>query len=236
MLRAVVAATPQEESTRQFSSSSLGPVLLLVLVLCSGCADSSSTNDAGVGGRADLGSASTDAGQQVADTGPRATDSGAQGTDAAAAGDVARCTATAAMVATACAGQADRTCEHIQGGMRCATERADVLADAYQCLLDASTGSCRTFSDPSGASACLQALGSRTMVTATAEAVVSRILTLCPEGTTRPQLLTGGVMPVIAMSGATLARLDACLGPAATCAAAVACVNTEFASIVACYP
>ena len=216
---------------RKFSSRSLVPLSLLVLVLGIGCADDSSTTDAGGGGRADLGSASTDAGQEVAD-------SGAQGTDAAAAGDVARCTATAAMVATACAGQADRTCEHTQGGMRCATERADVLADAYQCLLDASTGtgSCRTFSDPSGASACLQALGSRTMLTATAEAVVSRIVTLCPEGTTRPQLLTGGAMPVIAMSGATLARLDACLGPAATCAAAVACVNTEFASIVACYP
>jgi hypothetical protein len=206
----------------------LGSVSLLALALGTGCPDNTPAPDAAV--------VASDTGGGGADTGPATDDTGSPGADAPVVDDVARCTATAAMVATACAGQADRTCEHTAGGMRCATERADVLADAYQCLLDASTGtgSCRTFSDPSGASACLEALGAATTLSSAGEALVTHILATCTD-TTRAQVVSGGVIPLMALSDAAVGRLDACVMAAADCGAVSACAFTEFPDIVGCY-
>lgn len=203
----------------------LGSLSLLVLALGSGCPENTPAADAAT---------MADTGGGGSDTGPAMDDAGTPGEDAPADDAVARCTATAAMVATACGGQADRTCEHTQGGMRCATERADVLADAYQCLLDASMGSCRTFSDPSAADTCLATLAGETAITAAGDALVTDILALCTD-TTRAQLIAGGVVPIMALSDATLGRIDACVGAATDCVGVQACFYAEFDSIVACY-
>lgn len=202
--------------------------LALVAALGAGCPDNTPAADAAV---------AVDASGGGSDTGSTPDDTGSPGADAPATSDVARCTSTAAMVATACAGQADRTCEHTQGGMRCTTERADVLADAYQCLLDASTGtgSCRTYGDPSGATSCLDTLASETTLTAAGTALVDHIVALCST-LTRTEVIRNAPVPIMALSDATIGRLDTCISAAADCDAAEACVLAEYATIAACYP
>lgn len=135
-----------------------------------------------------------------------------------------------------CAGQVDRTCEHEEARVRCGTERADVLEDAYQCLLDASigTGSCRTFGDPSGASSCLDALVERTPLSPAGEALAADLEALCP-GASRARLLGGGAMPIIALSDETIGRLQRCLDGATECSGFGACIEAEYPEIVACH-
>ncbi|MBX7195044.1 MAG: hypothetical protein K1X94_23525 [Sandaracinaceae bacterium] len=180
-----------------------------------------------------------DAGPWTGDVGIRTDDdAGPARPDAAVEGDaVALCELAASSVRDACGGQADRACEHLQGATRCASERADVLREAYACLEEASagTGSCRTFGDPSGATACLDALVERTTLSAAGEALAGDLERLCP-GASRGRLLGGGVMPIVALADATLARLAPCVADATDCAAVGACLQAEHADIVACYP
>ena len=148
--------------------------------------------------------------------------------------DIARCEATAATVAAACHGQVDRTCEHTEAARWCAHERADVLADAYECLAAFSSSSCRTFSDPSGAEVCLSGVAAEHDVTharAVADTIVARCPTILPE-----RLVTTAILPLMVFSDATLDALDACFAGAADCDATLACYRSELANIVACYP
>ena len=66
----------------------------------------------------------------------------------------------ATRLSLACDGDEERT-RQIEGyGKLCGRERADVLVKGMACLLDQSQGSCRTFSSPGGADACLSGIQS----------------------------------------------------------------------------
>lgn len=184
----------------------------------------------------DGGSTQGDAGPPQADAGPTTPgDAAVAPRDGGSSpADVARCESTAAMVATACNGQVDRTCEHTEGARFCGRERADVLADAYDCLLALSHGSCRTFSDPSGAEVCLSGVASANDVTH-AQAVASTIAAVCPT-VSADLLLTRAILPLMTLSDATLDHLSACVAAAGDCDGALLCYRAEVPTIVACYP
>src|SRR6185369_10015310 len=97
----------------------------------------------------------------VASLGLLACGNGATGTDAGSTGDsggsadIARCQTTAAAVTC---GDANRQCAARALTAACATEHADLLADALVCIRDNSDASgCRSFADPSGADTCIRA-------------------------------------------------------------------------------
>ncbi|MGE0791024.1 MAG: hypothetical protein AB7S26_35460 [Sandaracinaceae bacterium] len=190
-------------------------------LLLSGCPDPEPGGDAGPGG-------GSDAGPGAGDAGPGG------GADAGPGADAARCHALASSIATACNGQADRTCEWNAVGDYCDTEDPAALADAFQCLLDASTGtgSCRTFSDPSAADVCVQS-ALTAGVSADEQAIADRVAMFCSESA--DDALFRSVLPVAALSSATATRLRACVDAALDCTGVQACFASDLAPIVACY-
>lgn len=150
--------------------------------------------------------------------------------------EIAACHAIAATVAADCNGQADRTCEHTTGAGYCDTERADVLAAAYQCLHEHSvgTGSCRTFSDPSGAETCLADVAAAHDVTH-ATAVATLLHDRCSSSTPVEQYVQRSIVPLMALSDATLDRMEACMTAAADCETAANCYLDEYQVLFACY-
>ena len=209
------------------SISFVSSTLALLGLAIAGCPGNEGTPDAAT--RADAVLA------EGADARPSESDAPIATSDTPASGDVARCMSIASMVATSCEGQADRTCHHTETAALCATERADVLADALQCLLDSSTGtgSCRTFGDPSGAQGCLDDLAAATDTTDT-EPVIAHLVAACPTAT-EAQFLTMGAIPGMALGAASLDRFDTCITAAADCTGVAQCVNDLFPAISACY-
>lgn len=194
-------------------------ILCSVLLVASGCDDGSSV-DAGGGGT---------------DAGGGGTDAGGGGTDAGGGDvEVARCQAASAALAAACPTDGDRTCHVGEYADFCqADARPDLFADALECLLAMSGASgCRTFSDPSGADTCVDAVYDGfsspdvDAIAARAEAVCSSSPMVVPQRTEPP---------LFALGTAQLDALQTCLDAAADCDAVGACTEVAAGDIFACY-
>ncbi len=160
-------------------------------------------------------------------------DGGVGGTDGGAGDDVARCRAAAASLATTCEGDGDRTC-HV-GAYRdsCSADgRAGLFADGLDCLRAmSSAGSCRTFSDPSGAATCIDAVYAG-ITSEDIDAVLARVSTVCPAAATQAARTEP---PLYALTPAQLSTLRSCIEAATDCETAGACTEAIATSILACY-
>lgn len=211
--------------------------LLLAALLTPACGASPATHDSGGTPVTDASSGdagSTDAG--MLDDAASAADATVVRVDGGSpASEVERCEAAAASVIETCEAESDRVCSHSAVAMRCGSERADVLADAFDCLYEwsAGTGSCRTFGDPSGASDCLADL--RDSVEAThATTVAEHIVARCTDASV-DDVLRSTPIPMVALSDATLDALDACITPAVDCEGVRVCLFADADAIAACY-
>lgn len=170
-------------------------------------------------------------GAPAPDGGMVPTDGGA--TDAPIAGDVERCEAAAAAITCA---DADRQCAGRALGMYCATERADVLGNGVECLRDFSDATgCRSFSDRSGADACIRAAlepGAARVLD-----LANRIVALCGAGypSSVDDATYGLTPPLPALSDESLAAIDACVVAALSCAAANRCLADRYPAPFACF-
>jgi len=202
--------------------------LALLLVACS---DDTSTSDTGVG---DTGTSDTAVGDTaVGDTGGGDTAAGdTGGGDTGGGAEVARCEAASAALAATCPTDTERTCHAAALADFCdADARPGLLADGIDCLRESSddTG-CRTFSDPSGAMACVAAVYAG-VSDAAVDTLVADTTALCG-ATTAAQTDP----PLYNLTPAQLAAAQACVDGAADCDAVGACFATDVqAAIAACY-
>ena len=156
------------------------------------------------------------------------------GNDAGAPGaDLARCRAAAAAFAGVCTDDGDRVCHVAEYAAFCnETGQPALYAAALDCLrTNSGAGSCRTFSDPSGAGDCVAAVyasASNAMVTS----VTARINALCTTATVVPHVAEP---PLWALSTGQLASAQTCLAAATDCVGTEACFATVQAGLRACY-
>jgi hypothetical protein len=143
------------------------------------------------------------------------------------------CDALASQLAAACGDQEDRACEWEAVAAYCRTENTDALVAGMECLLAASTGSCRVFSDPSAARDCqIEALSAFT--SASTDALADALGARC--GAELGEYVRfEGTQPVTVLSSATLRARTDCVRAAADCAAAEACFEPALAPVRACY-
>ncbi|MBX3270477.1 MAG: hypothetical protein KF729_09465 [Sandaracinaceae bacterium] len=196
----------------------------LMLGLASGCDDGTPATDAG----------GTDAGGGGSDAGGGGSDAGGGGSDAGGGDEVERCRAASATLAAACPGDGQRTCHAgAYAGFCHADARPGLFADAIGCLTAMSGASgCRTFSDPSGASACIDAVYAG-VTSAAIDAIAARGEAICPSST--PFNAAAAEPPFFALTPAQLATLQACLDAAADCDGARACAEATASPIADCY-
>ncbi len=146
--------------------------------------------------------------------------------------EVAECKKTAESVRNACGGQADRECLFEQYALLCESERAAVLTAGLKCLLQFSSGSCRTFSDPSGAEECVGAAFAK-FDTKDATAAAQALIGVCAEASV-DGLLNRAEPPFSMVGSATLDTFNACVQNVTGCEPAIECYKAEFAGIWSC--
>lgn len=164
---------------------------------------------------------------------------GACGDDESASSDtspeaVAACQQAAAAYAALCTNDGQRTCHVAAYGTYCsAAAQPSAAAAALDCLrVNSSSDSCRTFSDPSGASACVEGALAPTQTAARAQ------LASVYEGLCNLPWLNQFTFeaPFALLSPAQLEAVSTCVNGAATCEDADRCLRAgPQAAIAACY-
>lgn len=191
--------------------------------------------DSGADQPSDAGSSSGDAGEMLEpDAGDELVDAGPPPTpDAGPDPDVVQCHTLAESIATACGGQEERTCEWTELAALCDSEDAPALNVAMQCILDASSGgSCRTFSDPSGAFDCLGEM-LESEVSDGERDLAESMVALC--ATDADRFLYRWTPPLAVLAESTTDTLSDCVALASDCAAAEACFEPLLTEAIACY-
>lgn len=156
--------------------------------------------------------------------------------DAAVAIDGDRSETCEAIAASITCSDADRECGHRALGAHCGSERSDVLAEDLACIREHSTDSCRSFPDPSGANACIEAVHARFGFEAAiplADLFAARCAGDFPAS--RDAAIHRMVPPLATLSTASLEALTPCVEAATSCAAARACFEARYPDVYACY-
>ncbi|MEL6185282.1 MAG: hypothetical protein AAFU79_11720 [Myxococcota bacterium] len=133
------------------------------------------------------------------------------------------CADAAAEFAAVCSDDGARACQAAGYGMYCENAvEPEAAAAALDCLRnESSSRSCRTFSDPSGAEACVaNLLGPVTRPEWTS--IVAKFVLVCGRATTPVTFEP----PFAFLSQAQIDAVDACLDGATSCEAAQACLAT----------
>lgn len=199
----------------------LRALLACALLFSLGCDDGGGTD---AGATSDGGSSGTDGGAPGADAGPPAGDAGPE---------VGRCQASSAALAAACPDDGRRTCHAGAYAAYCLPEsRSERLADALDCLLAMSGASgCRTFSDPSGADACVD-MAFDGLTDDDVAAIVGRISVLCGDDSIHPNRTEP---PLWVLTPTQLSTMRACVEAAADCDATASCAEGIQEPIAVCY-
>lgn len=153
--------------------------------------------------------------------------------DAPASGELADCQAAAAAYAALCTSDGDRTC-HVAAYASFCSEGASpgLYADALDCLrTNSASNSCRTFSDPSGAAGCVDAVYAGA-TSAAIDGIMARIVELCGGTPGNPARTEP---PLQARTATELSDLAACLDAATTCDGAGTCAQEAAGPISVCY-
>ena len=154
---------------------------------------------------------------------------GGSGGSGGGGAEVAACKEVAAQLKGTC-DETVRECLVDQYATYCESQNTAVVTEALDCLLSSSGGGgCRVFSDPSGASACVEEALSKLDTTA-AEAVAQNIAAKCPD-VTAGGMLYRSEPPLALASSAQLQTLDTCVADAADCMAAAECYEAAFPEI-----
>lgn len=154
--------------------------------------------------------------------------------DAGDLGGASSCEVAAAAYAALCTSDGNRTCHVAAYASYCATATEPAaMAAALDCLrVNSDSGSCRTFSDPSGASGCVAA-ALQPVEQASWQGIIDDYRAICGGPFTAPH----DFEPPLAMLSATqIGEVRACLSTSPTCTALEACLASGVqAPISACY-